>query len=98
MSGADLSNPPLTVYLRHAFHDAQIALAGVGEYFQGGLVGWSIVAGCGCFHARELDDNDALQYSGFISFGRRAARQESTAGAFDCRSSELCVGRKPIRI
>src|SRR5208282_4896185 len=84
--------------LCQAFDDAQIALGGLAEHLERGLIAVAVVRRNGAINAVELDHDDALGHSGLIGFRRVCARQEAPAGGGYGWASELGVGGERLRV
>jgi hypothetical protein len=88
--------------LRKRFDDANVALGGIAQHLQCGLIGGTIVRGDGFLHAVEFEHDDTLDYSLFVSFdGVARARKRPPAAiiagpaslAYSARASGLEIER-----
>src|SRR5277367_1278044 len=75
----------------HTYDDAQVALAGIAEHFERGLIARAVVRRRGLFDALELDQNGALLEAFFVGFCRGAARQKTAAAGCNRGPRELGV-------
>src|SRR5690349_3836168 len=80
-----------------AFDDAEVALDAVGEGHQRLLLCLALVCRDGLFKAVELDQNDALRYSGLVGDDSTATGQGAPAPSPDSRTGQLVVGSQPLR-
>src|SRR5215469_2247766 len=80
------------------FDDANVALGGVAQHLQCGLIAGAVEGGDGFRHAVELNDDSALNQSLFVSFGGVAAGEKATASSNHCWSRELGVFGKGVRV
>src|SRR5713101_6841860 len=86
------------ILLCHAFDDAQVALGGLAEHLERGLIALAVVGRDSALDAVELDHNHALGNPGLVRFRRVPAGQEAPACGGNGRSRELRVGGERIRI
>src|SRR5262245_65121265 len=66
-----------------ALDDADVALGGVAELFEGGLIVRAVVGRGGLRDTVELDDDHALAQSSLVRLRRHAADEEAPARRLD---------------
>ena len=86
------------VGLFEAFHDPQIALGGLAENLECGLISLAVMGRKSLRDALKLDDDDALGDAGLVGFGRIAADQEASATGVDRRTRQLGICRQGVRV
>src|SRR6516165_7658030 len=86
------------VLLCQRFNDANVALGGVAQHLQCGLIARAVVGRGGFIQAVELDQDNALDHSLFVSFGGVAAGEEAAASSDHRRPRKLGVFGKGVRI
>src|SRR6516165_11067014 len=80
------------------FDDANVALGGVAQHLQCGLIAGAVVSRDGFLHVVELEDDDALEQALFVSLGGVAAGEKATASSNHRRPRELGVFGKDVRV
>src|SRR5262249_10012461 len=98
IQGRCLDEKPIGNRLCHRFDDAYVALGGVAQHLQCGLITGAIVGGDGLLHAVEFDDENALKHAIFVNLTRIAAGEQAAASTGHCWSRELGIFGKGVRI
>ncbi len=80
------------------FDDPQVAVDGLAEHLQSGLIAGPVVGGGRLVHAVEFDDHHALGEPGLIGLGGSPAGQKAPAASGNGRARELGILRQGIRI